>query len=100
MNMINTKIHLNIVVCTLALFAAACSTPTPLVDATFGDAVHSTVEAQLYDPAAAANPSPDVVEGTDGQRMEEVIQWHRRQSGNGNQAESGGNSPVLLNVTP
>lgn len=93
MDMINTKIYLNIVVCTLALFAAAC-TPNPLVDATFGDAVHSTVEAQLYDPAAAANPSPDVVEGTDGQRMEAVVEAHRSQMGS---ADSVSN-PIVISV--
>jgi hypothetical protein len=94
MNMINTKIYLNIVVCTLALFAAACSSPTPLVDATFGDAVHSTVEAQLYDPAAAANPSPDVVDGTDGQRMEAVVEAHRNQAGSADAVSN----PIVINV--
>jgi hypothetical protein len=98
MNMINTKIYPNIVVCTLALSAAACST-TPRVDASYGDAVHSTVEAQFYDPAAAANPSPDVVEGTDGQRMETVVKAHRNQTGSGSQTGSG-DAPVLVNVTP
>jgi hypothetical protein len=93
MNMINTKIYLNIVVCTLALFAAACA-PAPRVDAAFGDAVHSTVEAQFYDPAAAANPSPDVVEGTDGQRMEAVVEAHRNQAGS---ADSVSN-PIVINV--
>jgi hypothetical protein len=102
MNMINTKIYLNIIVCMLALFAAACA-PTPRVDAAFGDAVTSTIEAQLYDPAAAANPSPDVVEGTDGQRMEAVMEAHRSQSGSDGQAGSGsqtgsGGMPLSISV--
>lgn len=91
--MINTKIHLSIVVCTLVLFAAACS-PTPRVDATFGDAVPAMVEAQLYDPAAAANPSPDVVEGTDGQRMEAVVEAHRKQAASPDSVSN----PIVINV--
>ena len=78
----------------LALFTAACGTPTPLVDATFGDAVQSVVDAQLYDPAAAANPSTDAIEGTDGQRMEAVMEAHRGQTGS---AESV-SKPIVINV--
>lgn len=91
--MINKKIHLSIIACTFALFAAACS-PTPRVDATFGDAVPAMVEAQLYDPAAAANPSPDVVQGTDGQRMETVIEAHRGRAGNADNVSN----PIVISV--
>ena len=62
--MINVKILKNIAVCMLALFTAACGSPTARVDASYGDAVESIVEAQFYDPAAASNPSTDAVEGT------------------------------------
>ena len=78
----------------LALFTAACSTGTPRVDATYGDAVQSMVEAQLYDPAAASNPSTDAIEGTDGQRMEAVMEAHR---GRAESAESVSN-PIVINV--
>jgi hypothetical protein len=92
--MINVKIQLNIAVCMLALFTAACGTPTPRVDATYGDAVQSIVEGQFYDPAAASNPSTDAVEGTDGQRREAVMEAHRGQAGN---AESV-SKPIVINV--
>jgi len=92
--MTNEKIRLNIVACALGLFAAGCSTATPNVDAAFGEAVHSIVDAQLYDPAAAANPSADAIEGTDGQRMETVMEAHRGQTGS---AESVSN-PIVITV--
>jgi hypothetical protein len=92
--MTNEKIRLNIVACALGLFAAGCSTGTPNVDASYGEAVQSVVDAQLYDPAAAANPSTDAIEGTDGQRMEAVMKAHRGQMGT---AESVSN-PIVINV--
>ena len=75
------------------VLAAGCASDSR-VDAGFGDAVRSTVEAQLYDPATASNPSPDVVEGTDGQRMQTVMEAHRGQAGS---AESVSN-PIVINV--
>lgn len=77
--------------------AAACTT-TPMggsrVDAGFGDAVRSNVEAQIHDPLAAANPSTDAVEGTDGQRMEAVMENHRGQVG----SNQGVSNPIVINV--
>lgn len=67
--------------CALALTLASCAASR--VDANFGDAVQSTVDGQIYDPVAANSPSPDAVTGTDGQRMEAVMESHRGQSGNG-----------------
>ena len=92
--MINVKIQKTIAVCMLALFTAACGSPTARVDASYGDAVQSIVEGQFYDPAAASNPSRDAVEGTDGQRMEAVMEAHRGQTGS---AESVSN-PIVINV--
>ena len=92
--MINVNIQKTIAACMLALFTAACGSPTARVDANYGAAVESIVEGQFYDPVAASNPSTDAVEGTDGQRMEAVMEAHRGETGS---AESVSN-PIVINV--
>jgi hypothetical protein len=92
--MINVKIQKTIAVCMLALFTAACGSPTARVDANYGAAVESIVEGQFYDPAAASNPSRDAVEGTDGQRMEVVMEEHRGQTGSADNVSN----PIVINV--
>lgn len=91
----NHKFHITIALSAVVLLTSACTTGGgSRVEATFGDAIRSNVEAQLYDPSAAANPSTDAVEGTDGQRMESVMETHRSQTGS---AESVSN-PIVINV--
>ena len=67
--MIKYKFRMTVVIAGIAVLTAACTT-TPMggsrVDANFGDAVRSNIEGQIHDPLAAANPSTDAVEGTDG----------------------------------
>ena len=63
----------------LALAASGCSTSR--VEMTYGDAVRANRDAQIYDASAAANPSRDPVDGTDGQRMEAVMEAHRTNVG-------------------
>lgn len=76
----------------LSLTLAACA-PSRL-DATFGDAVRSNVEAQIYDPVAATNPAADPVMGTDGQRMEGVMEAHRGQAGSAENVSQ----PIVISV--
>lgn len=80
----------------VVLLTSACTTPMggSRVDASFGDAVQSNLEGQLYDPAAAANPSTDAVEGTDGQRMEAVMESQRGEVG----TAQGVSNPIVINV--
>lgn len=76
----------------VALSVASCAASR--VDANFGDSVQSNLEAQVYDPATLDNPPLDAVEGTDGQRMETVMEEHRGQAGD-REAVS---SPIVINV--
>lgn len=87
------KISMTLVACMALSSVAACSWGSR-VEATYGDSVRSTVRAQLYDPATAANPSADPVEGTDGQRMEAVMEAHRGQAGSGEAVSN----PIVINV--
>jgi type IV pilus biogenesis protein CpaD/CtpE len=76
----------------MALSTVACTTSA--VEESYGDAVRSNVRAQVYDPFTLINPSSDPVEGTDGQRMEAVMESHRSQQGS---AESVA-EPIVINV--
>lgn len=76
--MTNVQI-LRVATIVIALAASACSTSR--VEMTYGDAVRANRDAQVYDPSAAANPSRDPVDGTDGQRMEAVMEAHRTNVG-------------------
>lgn len=95
MNM--NKFRISLVLGGVALSAAACTT-TPsggsLVEASFGDAIRSNVQGQMYDPVAAANPSTDAIEGTDGQRMEAAMEHHRSQVG----SSQGVSNPIVISV--
>jgi hypothetical protein len=95
MKTMNVKTMSAAALCILAVSAAGCSSWDAYgVKSTHGDAVRSNKEAQLYNPAAATYPSPDPVEGTDGQRMEAVLEAHRGRTGS---AESVG-QPIVINV--
>ena len=87
-------ISMTLIACVALSSMTACTTGGSRVEATYGDSVRSTVRAQLYDPATAANPSTDAVEGTDGQRMEAVMEAHRGQAGSGEAVSN----PIVINV--
>jgi hypothetical protein len=89
----NLNLALKTAVCLSALLVSACAGPSRVAD-NYGDAVNSTIRGQIYDREAAENPSLDAVEGTDGQRMEAVMEAHRSQAGS---AESVSN-PIVINV--
>lgn len=83
------------VFCGCTLVASGCTSTEPnRVEAYYGDAVNSIKAAQVYDPEAAANPSADPVEGTDGQRMETVIEALRGETGSADSARQ----PLVINV--
>ena len=78
-----------------ATFVSACSWTEPArVEAYYGDAVNSVTKGQVYDPVAAANPSADPVDGTDGQRMEAVMEKHRGYTGSAESASQ----PIVINT--
>ncbi len=83
-----------IVLGAIVLSTVACTTSTNRVESSYGDALRSNVRAQLYDPSTATNPSADPVEGTDGKRMEAVMETHRGHQGS---AESV-SDPIVISV--
>lgn len=76
----------------LSLALASCASSR--LDATFGDAVRANMEAQIYDPVAATSPSAEPVMGTDGQRMEAVMEAHRGQAGSAENVTQ----PIVISV--
>ena len=68
-----------------ATFVSACSWTEPArVEAYYGDAVNSVTKGQVYDP----------VDGTDGQRMEAVMEKHRGYTGSAESASQ----PIVINT--
>ncbi len=77
-------------IASLALLGAAllpgCETDTPYFDAHLGEAAAHMVEAQTYDPNAAANPPALAPEVGDGQRLKNAIDASRKDVGAGTQS--------------
>ncbi len=85
--------HMTIVLGAMALSTVACTSPSA-VGKSYGDAVRSNVHAQVYDPTTITNPSSDPVEGTDGQRMEVVMEGLRGKQGSADSVAE----PIVINV--
>lgn len=62
----------------LAAAASGCATDFPRVDAAFGQAQARMVSAQTYDPQAAAHPPALAPAIADGQRLQNVLDAHRK----------------------
>ena len=90
--MSNKLTQITILLGAIALSTVACTSSA--VEESYGDAVRSNVHAQVYDPATITNPSSDPVEGTDGQRMEAVIESHRSQQGSADSVAQ----PIVIDV--
>ena len=90
--MSNKLTQITIALGAIALSTVACSTSA--VEESYGDAVRSNVHAQVYDPATITNPSSEPVEGTDGQRMEAVMESHRSQQGSADSVAR----PIVIDV--
>ena len=90
--MSNKLTQITILLGAIALSTVACTSSA--VEESYGDAVRSNVHAQVYDPATITNPSSDPVEGTDGQRMEAVMESHRSRQGSADSVAE----PIVINV--
>jgi type IV pilus biogenesis protein CpaD/CtpE len=90
--MSNKLTQITILLGAIALSTVACTSSA--VEESYGDAVRSNVHAQVYDPATITNPSSDPVEGTDGQRMEAVMESHRSQQGSADSVAQ----PIVIDV--
>jgi type IV pilus biogenesis protein CpaD/CtpE len=90
--MSNKLTQITILLGAIALSTVACTSSA--VEESYGDAVRSNVHAQVYDPATITNPSSDPVEGTDGQRMEAVMESHRSHQGSADSVAQ----PIVIDV--
>ena len=61
----------------LAAALAGCESDYPRVDAALGKSQAQMVQAQTYDPEAAAHPAALAPARGDGQRLENVLAEHR-----------------------
>jgi hypothetical protein len=66
-----------------AILAAGCATDTPRVDAALGKSVAKMVQAQTFDPQAAANPAALAPASGDGQRVKNALDENRKDVGKG-----------------
>ena len=91
--MSNKLTHVMIALGVMAMSTTACTSPSA-VENSFGEAVNSNVKAQVYDPATITAPSTEAVEGTDGQRMENVMEGLRGRQGSADSIAE----PIVINV--
>ena len=75
----------------IAIASGCSSQPT---DAEFGDAVNNVMEYQIHDYEAALHPPPDAIEGSDSERLNAVIEAHRRDAGEAQAAPQ----PVSISI--
>jgi len=61
--------------------ASGCSGQSTVPAAEFGDAVRNVMEYQIHDYEAALHPPPDAIEGSDPDRLNTVIDAHRKGAG-------------------
>ena len=66
------------VLLTLAALSACSRQPTVRdVEAKFGDTVRDVMNSQIHDYDAAMHPNPDAIEGTDSNRLNNVLEAYR-----------------------
>ncbi len=69
---------LKLLLCGAAVLAVAgCRSDPVRVEKDYGNSVRSMVEAQIYDPEAAANPSAALPGGVDGAKGDKAIEVYR-----------------------
>lgn len=62
----------------LVVLMAGCTSTDPVrVEQDFGNSVRRMVEAQTYNPAAAAHPPAEPPQGYDGAKAKRVIETYR-----------------------
>lgn len=67
----------NILICVCLPALVSCAGAPTKLDTTYGNSVRSMIYNQIADPAAAANPSPEAIQGLDGEKAEAVLSEHR-----------------------
>ncbi len=74
--------------------ASGCSRHPTVPPAEFGDAVRNVMEYQIHDYEAALHPPPDAIEGSDPDRLNAVIDAHRKGAAEAQE----GPPPVLISI--
>lgn len=72
-----------------AVLLGGCAVEPTMTEATFGDSVRSMVRAQTLNQETLTNPSDEVIDGTDGQRLEGALEAYRTVVGDPTAATSG-----------
>jgi hypothetical protein len=72
-----------------------CAADTPRVDAQLGKSVAHMIEAQTYDPKAAASPAALAPETGDGQRLKNALDANRKDVSKGSEQVS---QPIVFEV--
>jgi type IV pilus biogenesis protein CpaD/CtpE len=54
-----------------------CATEPTRTEAAFGDSVRNMVQAQTLNPSVLTDPSDEVIDSTDGQKLEGVLEAYR-----------------------
>jgi hypothetical protein len=84
-----------LVVITLTGALGGCASDTPRVDAQLGKSVAHMIEAQTYDPHAAATPPALAPESGDGQRLKNALDANRKDVAKGSEQVS---QPIVFEV--
>lgn len=79
----------------LALLVSGCASQKTQTEATFGDAVRSTVKNQVYNVETLSFPSEEAVTGGNQDRLENVITTHGSES---SQQEGSVQQPIVIGV--
>jgi len=60
-----------------AVLLGGCASEPTMTEAAFGDSVRSMVRAQTLNQETLTNPSDEVIDSTDGQKLEVVLESYR-----------------------
>jgi hypothetical protein len=71
------KIILTCPLLVAAVLVCGCSRQPTIPVAEFGEAVRSVMNSQIHDYAAAINPDPNAVEGSDPDRLDAALKAYR-----------------------
>ena len=60
-----------------AVLLGGCATEPTMTEEAFGDSVRHMVRAQTLNQSTLTNPSDEVIDSTDGQKLEVVLEAYR-----------------------
>jgi hypothetical protein len=84
-----TKVFATAVPLLAVCLLGGCANEETLTERNFGDSVRNMIRVQTYDASTLTNPPAEPVDGTDGQKLEGVLETYRGENAGG--TESVGN---------